>query len=505
MSASHEKRYERLITMLREIELLDSCSDLLHWDQETYMPEGGADHRAEQLALLAGMVHAKNTSPELGELLGELEGSALVSDPQSPAAVNVRETRRTYERATKVPTKLVEEIARTTSLARSPWVEARTKSDFSIFQPWLEKIVALKQQEAEALGYDQHPYDALLDDYEPGATSAGLATLFDPLRSVLSDLLKRIVDSPVMAPVEILARRYPITDQETFGRRAAEAIRFNFTNGRLDVTTHPFCSGIGPGDTRITTRYDEHDFGNALFSILHECGHGIYDQGLDPEHFGTPMGSAVSLGVHESQSRLWENYVGRSRAFWQHFLPQAQATFPEALSDVSQEDFYRAINDVRPSFIRTESDEVTYNLHIFLRFELERGLITGDLQASDVPQAWNDTFERDFGLRPPDDARGCLQDIHWSGGGIGYFPTYTLGNLYGAQFFARARAELGNLDGAFSRGEFEPLKTWLNEKIHRQGQRWRGEPLVEVVTGSPPSYESLAEHLETKYGELYKV
>ena len=505
MSASNQQAYDRLVVLVREIEVLDSCASLLGWDQETYMPEGGAEHRAEQLALLAGMVHAKTTSSELGGLLEELDGSDLTDDPLSPAAVNLRETRRTYARATKVPSKLVEEIARTSSLARGPWVEARKKSDFSRFLPWLEKIVSLKQQEVQALGYEDHPYDALLDDYEPGATSAGLAKLFDPLRDALSGLLKRIVDSPTKAPVEVLARRYPIAEQEAFGRKAAEAILFDFHNGRLDVTTHPFCSGIGPGDTRITTRYDEHDFGNSFFSILHECGHGIYDQGLDSSHYGTPMGQPVSLGIHESQSRLWENYVGRSRAFWEHFFPHAQRAFPEALSDVSLDDFHRAVNDVRASFIRTESDEVTYNLHIFLRFELERALITGELKPADVPGAWNETFERDFGIVPPDDTHGCLQDIHWSGGGIGYFPTYTLGNLYGAQIFAQAREELGDLDAQFSQGEFAPLKAWLNEKIHRHGQRRRGAELVETVTGEPPSHDALVEYLEIKYGELYGV
>jgi len=505
MPASTQQLYERFVGLLRETELLDSCSSLLGWDQETYMPERGADHRAEQLALLAGMVHAKRTDPEIKGLLGELEQSKLMADPQSAAAVNVRETRRVCDRASRVPPKLVEEIARTTSLARGHWVEARKKGDFSRFLPWLEKIVSLKQQEAEALGYGDHPYDALLDDYEPGATSAGLGKLFEPLRSALADLLQRIVNSPTQAPVEVLTRRYPVSDQEAFGRMAAQAIHFDFHGGRLDVTTHPFCTGIGPGDTRITTRYDEHDLGNSFFSILHECGHGIYDQGLDPQHYGTPLGKAVSLGIHESQSRLWENYVGRSRPFWEHFFPQAQAAFPDALSDVALDDFHRAVNDVRPSFIRTESDEVTYNLHIFLRFELERALIVGDLKPADVPGVWNETFERDFGLRPPDDRRGCLQDIHWSGGGIGYFPTYTLGNLYGAQFFARARVELGDLDAQLARGEFAPLKSWLNEKIHRQGQRWRGAELVAVVTGKPPSHEALAGYLENKYGELYGV
>jgi carboxypeptidase Taq len=293
--------------------------------------------------------------------------------------------------------------------------------------------------------------------------------------------------------------------QEAFGRAAAAAIGFDFEGGRLDVTTHPFCSGIGPGDTRLTTRYNPRDLGDALFSILHEAGHGIYDQGLDPAHFGTPMGQAVSLGIHESQSRMWENFVGRSRAFWEHFFPQARQAFPEALGGVSLDGFYLAINDVRPSFIRVDADEATYNLHIMLRFELEQALIAGKLQALDVPAAWNETFKRYLGLDVPDDARGCLQDTHWSGGAIGYFPTYTLGNLYAAQFFAQALADLRDLDAQFRRGDFAPLKEWLNAKIHRRGKRYRAAELVVAVTGKPLSHQPLMDYLKNKYAPLYGI
>jgi carboxypeptidase Taq len=285
----------------------------------------------------------------------------------------------------------------------------------------------------------------------------------------------------------------------------AAAIGFDFEAGRLDVTTHPFCSGIGPGDTRLTTRYNPHDFGDSFFSVLHETGHGLYDQGLDPTHYGTPMGSFVSLGIHESQSRLWENFVGRSRPFWERFFPEAQRVFPGALGGVGLEAFYFAINDVRPSFIRTEADEATYNLHILLRFELEQALIGGDLRVGDLPGAWNEDFKRFLGLTPPDDARGCLQDIHWSGGGIGYFPTYTLGNLYAAQFFAHARKDLGDLHGQFQRNEFRPLKEWLNAKIHRHGQRYRAAELVRVVTGEPLNHRYLLDHLRSKFGPLYGI
>src|SRR5690606_32313231 len=314
-------------------------------------------------------------------------------------------------------------------------------------------VVTLKREEAEAVGYgDGVPYDALLDTYEPAMTTAQVQAAFDGLRADLVPLVQEIADSPRQPNTGILNRTYPVEAQREFGRQAAAAIGFNFDAGRLDEAAHPFCSGIGPGDCRLTTRYDENFFSQAFFGTLHEAGHGIYEQGLDRDQFGTPMGHSVSLGIHESQSRMWENFVGRSRPFWQHFFVPAQERFPAALRDVSLEEFYAAINDVRPSLIRVEADEVTYNLHIMLRFELEQPLIAGDLQPADVPGVWNETFQRYCGITPENDAVGCMQDVHWSAGLIGYFPTYALGNMYAAQFFARAGNELGDLSGQFAAG-----------------------------------------------------
>lgn len=505
MPRTPEEAYQELIQRTKAVAVLGSCASLLDWDQRTYMPPHGTAHRAEQLALLAGLIHQKATAPEIGALLGEVEGRPLVANAGADAAVNVREIRRVYDRATKLPQSLVEELARTTALANDVWVEARKASDFPRFLPWLEKIVGLKRQAADCLGYTATPYDALLEDYEPGETTAHLTEVLDALRKDLVPLVEAVVGSGRQPDTSVLEREFPVVTQEAFGRAAAEAIGFDFAAGRLDVTAHPFCTGIGPGDTRLTTRYDPHGFGEAFFGVLHETGHGLYDQGLDPAHSGTPRGEAVSLGIHESQSRLWENFVGRSLAFWKHFFPKAQQAFPAALGDVGLDRFYFAVNDVRPSFIRTESDEATYNLHILLRFELEQALIRGDLAPADVPGAWNETFRRLLGLAVPDDARGCLQDTHWSGGGIGYFPTYTLGNLYAAQFFARARADLGDLDAQFARGEFAPLLGWLREKIHRQGQRLRAGDLVVAVTGAPLNHRYLIEHLRAKFGPLYGI
>jgi len=504
MPRSPEQAYAELSARQRTTALLESCASVLGWDEQTYMPKGGAEHRANQLSLLAGMCHERATALELGELLSEIEGSPMVADPDSVVASNVREVRRDYDRATKLPRRLVEELSHTATLSQQVWVQARKQSDFKQFAPWLEKIVKLKREEAQAIGFgDGVPYDALLDAFEPGMTAADITRLFAPLRDELVKLVSAIRESGRTPNRQIIARSYPVAAQREFAVSAAKEIGFNFDEGRLDTAAHPFCSGFGPGDTRLTTRYDEHHFPGAFFGTLHEAGHGIYDQGLDRSAFGLPAGSACSLGIHESQSRMWENFVGRSRSFWEHFYRKAQAAFPEALAKTPLSDFHRAINDVQPSFIRVEADEATYNLHILLRFDIERPLIAGDLDPADVPDVWNETFNTYFGITPADDARGCLQDIHWSGGMIGYFPTYTLGNMYAAQFFAAACREMPDLIAGFARGEFAPLKAWLNEKIHRRGRRYRAQKLVQVVTGEPLSHTALIEHLHQKFDELY--
>lgn len=501
----HEHAYAELLRRFREYHLLGSCASVLGWDERTYMPREGSTHRAEQMALLARLGHEMLTAPEIGELLAVVEAGPVGRHGDTPEAANVREIRRTYNRAVKLPKELVEELARVTTRAQQVWQEARQANDFAGFRPWLEKIVRLKRQEAEAVGYTGTPYNALLDEYEPGATAEEITRAFAALRDDLVPLLQAIIASGRRPRRDVLERDFPVSRQEIFGQAAAAAIGFDFTAGRLDVTTHPFCSGIGPGDCRLTTRYNPRHFNDGFFSILHEAGHGIYDQGLDPQHYGTPLGNAVSLGIHESQSRLWENQVGRSRPFWEHFFPRARQVFFDALADVPLDDFLFAINDVQPSFIRVEADEATYNLHIILRFELEQALLTGDLAPGDVPGAWNEKMHRSLGLTPPSDTLGCLQDIHWSMGGLGYFPTYTLGNLYAAQLMEQARQDLGDLDADFRRGEFGRLKSWLNEKIHRPGQRYRPQELCRRVTGKALSHKPLVSYLRGKYAPLYGI
>jgi len=501
----HGQAYTELLRRVREGALLESCAGVLGWDERTYMPHQGSAHRAEQMGLLARLTHELLTAPILGDLLATVEASPLVRDANGDAAANIREIRRHYDRAVKLPKELVEELARVTTRAQQVWQEARQANDFAAFQPSLEKVVTLLRQKAQAIGYKTVPYDALLDEYEPGATTGEITTLFAALRADLVPLVSAIAASGRRPPRNLLERDYPIEQQKQFGQAAAAAIGFDFDAGRLDVTTHPFCSGIGPGDCRITTRYNPRHFNESFFGILHEAGHGIYEQGLPAEHYGTPLGTFASLGIHESQSRLWENQVGRSRLFWEYFYPLTQQKFPAALGEVALDDFLFAINDVQPSFIRVEADEATYNMHIILRFELEQALVSGDLKPADVPGAWNEKFTQFFGLTPPTHAQGCLQDIHWRMGGIGYFPTYTLGNLYAAQFMEQARHDLPALDDDFRAGRFGGLKSWLNDKIHRAGQRYRAGELCQRVTGRPLSHQPLMTYLRGKYGPLYAL
>jgi carboxypeptidase Taq len=477
-----EDAYEWLVQHSRETAYFISMGHVLGWDQRTQIPPKGHAHRHNQFAMLAKWIHARATDPQVGEYLARVEGAPLMQDPGTVAAVNVREWRRDYDRATKIPQDLAVALAKATAEGETAWEQARPANDWETFKPYLQKVVDLKRQEAQALGYAGEPYDAHLDGFEPGETAAALAPLLAQLQEELIRILVAIQESSLKPRSEVLHRHFPLDAQERLARLAAQSIGYDFDAGRLDPTAHPFSTGIGPGDVRITTRYDEHAFGQAFFGTLHETGHALYDQGLPVEHWGTPRGDSVSLGIHESQSRLWENLVGRSLGFWQFFYPRVQEAFP-VIQDVPLETFHFAVNEVKPSLIRTEADEVTYNLHILLRFELERASLNDELQVDDLPGAWAEKMQAYLGLTPPDFSRGVMQDIHWSAGLFGYFPTYTLGNLYAAQFFARAEADLGDLEEKFARGDFVPLLAWLKDRIHAQGQRLRARPLVREVTG----------------------
>lgn len=503
MAAEIEQTYKKLCDAAQETTLLSRIQHLLEWDEHTKMPKAGGEYRADQTSYVAGLVHQKQTAPEIGEWLEELVTSPLAADPHSVTGANIHHLKRDYDKKTRLPQSLVEQLARACTVGQQVWVEARAADNFKKFQPNLEEVISLKREEAASLGFESTPYDPLLDDYEPGETTENVARVLSELRDALVPLVQAIADSSQRPDASLLARSYPTDAQESFGTAAAKTIGFDFDAGRLDVTAHPFCTGLGPGDVRITTRYDEHAFSDAFFGILHEAGHGLYDQGLPRDQYGLPAGEDVSLGIHESQSRMWENQVGRSLAFWEYFYPQAKAAFPESLGDVEMSAFYGAINDVRPSLIRVEADEVTYNLHILIRFELEQALIEDRLQVADLPGAWNEKYEHYLGIKPSSDADGVLQDVHWSAGLFGYFPTYALGNLYAAQFFRQAKQDLGELDGYFRQGNFAPLLDWLRQHIHSYGRRFSPAELVERITGSALQHEALMSQLSEKYGQIY--
>lgn len=499
-----EESYQWLASHSRETALLASAEQLLAWDQRTFIPPKGHAHRAQQLAVLARLIHEREIDPRVGEHLARVEGSAFASEPLSPEAVNLREWRRNYDRATKITPELAHALALAAAEGQTAWEEARPRNDWPAFQPYLDRLVKLSREAAEALGYATEPYDALLDGYEVGETAAGLEDLFGALRDSLVRLLDDIQGSSRRPDFTVLQRHYPQPLQEQFSREAVVKIGYDFAAGRLDTSAHPFSSGLGPGDARITTRFDEGFFNAAFFGALHEAGHALYEQGLPADYWGAPRGDAVSLGIHESQSRTWENLVGRSRGFWRGFFPRAQELF-SALRDVKLEDFHFAINRVAPSLIRVEADEVTYNLHIILRFELERALINGKLEVKDLPEVWNAKMQEYLELTPPDDRDGVMQDVHWSAGLFGYFPTYTLGNIYAAQFFAAAARDLGDLEEQFSRGEFAPFLGWLRQHIHSQGSRYRPRDLVRQVTGEEREARFLVEYLSRKFKDLYGV
>ncbi|MCA9284018.1 MAG: carboxypeptidase M32 [Phycisphaerales bacterium] len=505
-AATVSSQYDQLIGLVRDANLLGSTSALLGWDQETMMPPGGLAHRARQQAQLARLSHEALVDPRVGDLLAECETDrALTADPLSATAVNIREIRIDYDKATKLPTALVEELARVSSVAQHEWALARKASDFTRFRPHLERIVELVRRKAECFGWPEggEAWDALADLYEPGCTAAEVQRVFKPLRERVVKLLDRVLGSKTGPSNAFNELPLPIDAQERFARSVVERLGFDFDRGRLDRSTHPFCGGSHCNDVRMTSRYTETCLNDGLGSAMHECGHGMYEQGLLEEHIGTPMGQAVSLGIHESQSRLWENQVGRSRSFWTWAHGQLPASFGDAARRFSLDELYGAANIVEPGFIRVDADEGTYNLHIMVRFEIERAIVAGDLAVKDIPGVWNKLYKDYLGLDVPDDRRGCLQDIHWSFGAMGYFPTYTLGTLYAAQFFEKAVAEMPGLPNEFAAGEFGQLKKWLNRNIHAHGKRYRPGELCTVVTGKPLSADPLMRHLEGKLLPLY--
>ncbi len=493
-----ENTWKRLREHAHQTSLLESTSAVLEWDEHTGLPEQASEHRAEQLTLLSGMIHQRRTDPQLGQWLEELAQSDLASDPHSPIGASIRCMRRDFRKHVRLPESLVMRTAKATSLGQQVWVKAKRENDFATFAPHLEEIVRLRREEASLLrDGDGTAYDALLDQYEEGTRSASLVVVFRELREALIPLIQQAAGRSRPGSNATLAGEYDVDKQRGLSRWVAEQIGFDFRRGRLDETIHPFCTNLGPHDHRILTRFHAHSFSSGLYGVLHEAGHGMYEQGFAPEWYGTPVAAAASLGVHESQSRLWENQIGLSRDFWNWCLPHAAAAFP-SLNQFSLDQIVADLNRVEPSLVRIEADEVTYNLHILIRFELELALIDGDLSVRDLPAMWSDKYESYLGIRPPDDALGVLQDVHWSAGLIGYFPTYTLGNIYAAMLQEAAAASLGNLSDMMARGEFLPLLEWLRENIHRLGRRYEPMELIERATHSRITSEPLIAHLKAK-------
>ncbi|MCS6775526.1 MAG: carboxypeptidase M32 [Chloroherpetonaceae bacterium] len=498
--------FELLKARVRRVVYLNQAAGLLGWDQQTYMPAGAAETRGEQIGTLSELAHELFTADETGQLLEaaerETEGMEADSDERRMLAL----LRRQYERATRLPASFVAELSRHQSHSFRVWVEARARNDFALFQPALEKMFDLVGQQAGYYGYRDHIYDALLDGYEQGATHASVAAMFAGIKPALVALTQAIVESRRdESGVSALQGFFPVEAQRQLTLHVLEAIGFDLRRGRQDEAAHPFCANFGRDDVRLTTRYDTAHLTQGLYSSLHEAGHGLYEQGSAPEYEGTVLAGGTSLGVHESQSRLWENLVGRGRPFVRYLLPVLQRFFPDALEGVDAEDLYRAVNRVEPSLIRVEADEVTYNLHVLLRFEIESDLLTGKMAVRELPEVWNARMREYLGVVPPDDASGCLQDVHWSEGLIGYFPTYSLGNLYSAQIWDALRAALPDLDAQIERGVFAPMLDWLQQHIYRYGSKYPPAELITRATGAPPSADHYAAYLQTKYRDLYRL
>jgi carboxypeptidase Taq len=491
--------------LVNEVHDLNATQSLLGWDLETFMPPKGAPLRSKQLATLAKLSHNLMTSPEMQEHLKNLRQPSTYDRLDTMSQALVREVGIVFDKSAKTPIDLIQEMVETTAEAHSSWVDARSNKQFKQFEPVLRKIISLNQRFADALGYEDSPYNALLDEYEPGLTVKQLDPVFSKLRAELVPLLKGIHSSGYQPDVSCLfSGIFPASKQLGFSEMVLRDMGFDFEAGRLDLSAHPFSSGSGTWDVRLTTRVDEHDVFSALSSSMHEGGHGMYEQGINPVLNRTPLASGTSLGIHESQSRMWENQVGRSKAFWRAYLPKLQATFPE-LGSVTLDQFYHAINRVQSSFIRVEADEVTYNLHILMRYEIEKALIEGSMKVDEIPEAWAAKTHEYLGITPTNDAEGALQDIHWSHGSFGYFPTYTLGNLYSAQFFNTAKTQVENLEESISQGHLLPLKNWLNKEVHFVGKMETADTIVRRVTGEPLNASYFVDYLWAKYGEIFSL
>ena len=500
-----ESKLEQLKQEAEVIWNLKDAKRMLGWDQQVMMPSSGAPARARHMATIQRVAHERLTADSFHELLKAAEDQVSGLEHEHDDACLVRCLRRHYDRSVCLPASLVQELTETCALSFEAWVKAKADDDYESFKPHFKKVLELKKQVAEQQGYPEHPYDAFLDDFEPGMKASEVRTLFEGFRVPLVDLVRRIRESNAVPANGPLEQEFPIELQSKVCNELAVAIGYRLQDGRIDAGPHPFCSASATGDVRLINRFGLRNLPTSVFGTLHEAGHGIYEQCSPPKFDRGPLRGGCSLGVHESQSRMWENFVGRSRPFWKHHFPRMRDLFPTQLTGYSAEDFYRAVNRVRSTFIRVEADEVTYTLHVIMRFEIEMDLVEGKLNVDDVPEVWNAKMQEYLGITPPNDRLGCLQDIHWSDGLIGYFPTYSIGNMIAAQMWDRIEVEIPGLDAQFERGDCTQLLAWLQENVYDHGRKFLPAELVQIATGKKLGFESFQRYLEKKYTEIYQL
>lgn len=490
---------------LHDLSHISSALALVTWDQAVNMPNKGVHHRADTIATLSGILHEKFLSKEFVQLLKKLKKAHDQNELSPDQSATVRETWRTYELENKLPLEFVKEEGKTIGEASSKWEEAKRKSDFTIFAPYLEKLVVLARKKAEFRGYKKSPYDALLKTFEPEKDTEEIFMLFEELKDFLVPFLQKIIKSKIKLDPKKLYGNFPKNKQEEFNCFVAKKIGFDFDAGRLDMSEHPFTIGLNPEDVRMTTRYSEKDLLHALVGTIHEAGHALYEQGIPSKNFGNGLGEAMHISIHESQSKIWENMVGKSKAFWKYLHPKIKKTFAGPYDRISLDECYALVNAVEPSLIRVEADEVTYNLHIILRFEIEKELIEGTIEVKDLPKIWNEKMKEYLGVRVPNDGKGVLQDMHWSGGSFGYFPSYILGNLAAAQFYGAANKKYPKMEQEIARGDCTTLLKWLRENLHKYGKKYSAEEILRRSTGESLGTDHYRDYIQKKYGDIYKI
>lgn len=500
-----EEQLQKLKNKLSELAYLNSANSLLHWDQEVHMPDSAVEARSKASSNLSKLIHEKFTSEEFEQLVKEANKSMEEDKLTDEEEAIVREVCREFKREKKLSSKFVEELTEVTSQAQEAWKQAKQEQDFSVFQPHLEKIIELKRKEAELVGYDDSPYDALLDTYEPYMKTSELESVFSELKDFLVPFLEQIQQSEAEIEDGLLDQEFPIEKQKEFSTEVIQEMGFDLDKGVVEESVHPFTLSLHPSDVRFTSKFQRDDLQMSILSTIHEAGHALYEQGLPAENFGTPLAEAASVGIHESQSRIWELMVGSSSEFWQNFYPKLQEKFSGQLEDYTYQDFYKAINKVEPGLIRVKADEVTYNLHIILRFELEKALIEEEIEVDQLPELWNQKIKDYLGIEVPSVSAGVLQDIHWSLGNIGYFPTYALGTVYAAQFYKTAQDEIENLDKKITNGNFKEFRGWLRENIHIHGKYYKPKQLTKQASGEELNCQHFISYLKYKYSKLYDL